>query len=121
MVENAKTKKRGTVHNLASSTVYITGGNITSTATNGIALTNFGTATIGDDDGTIVVSTPVLRGVTTGVNNTGGTLNFYDGIIKGTSDTIIGNTPNEPNNTHEVTPNEVIGGTTYHTVYLADD
>ncbi len=109
--------KRGTVQNLASSTMYITGGTIESSAAGGIALTNLGTATLGIKDGNIITSSPILKGVTIGVNNTG-TLKFYDGIIKGTTTTVSGTIAEEEDNSTEINADEIIDGITYHTLSL---
>ena len=112
--------KRGTIQNLASSTIYITGGTITTTAADGIAFTNLGTVTIGDDDGTISNTTPSLRGITAGVNNTG-TLSFYDGIIKGVNNIVSGTIANKPTGSHDVNGTEVINNITYNTLSLEAD
>ncbi len=114
-VENSN--KRGTVQNLANGTMYITGGTIVSTEVNGVALNNLGTTTIGTKDGNINTSTPVLQGVYTGINNTG-TLNFYDGIIKATTDLVVGTIADEETNANEVNGTELINGTTYQTLTL---
>lgn len=114
-VENSN--HRGTVQNLANSTITITGGTITSSATNGIAFTNLGTATIGIKDGNISSSSPILNGLTTGVNNTG-TLNFYDGIIRGTNITIDGNINEIEDNATRIDSTETINGVTYQTTTL---
>lgn len=84
--------KRGTVQNQTGSTLIITGGTINSTATNGIGVTNNGTATIGTDDGTINSATPIMMGDGNGLYNNG-TCYFYDGIFKGKSAAIQGTTP----------------------------
>ena len=116
VVEN--NNKRGTVQNLANGTLYILGGTIESFATNGVGFNNLGTASIGIKDGSINSSSPIVKGAATGVNNTG-TLNFYDGILKGTTNTVNGTISDEEDNSVEVNNTEIIDGVTYHTLTLA--
>ena len=49
----------------------------------GIAIQNFGTLSVGVNDGIISLAAPRIIGGTTAIQNTG-TLNYYDGIISGT-------------------------------------
>ena len=56
---------------------------------------------IGDDDGTISSSSPVIQGETYAIHNEH-TLNFYDGIIKGKTGTVDGTITNEAANSQEV-------------------
>lgn len=109
--------KRGTVHNLASSTLLVTGGTIESVASGGIGVSNFGTVTFGANDGNISTTSPVIKGLAIGVYNTS-TLNFYDGIFKGQTNAIVGNITNQEANSTQVNGNEVIDGVTYKTLYL---
>ncbi len=111
------TNRRGTVQNLANGTLFIKGGIIESSNANGIAVTNLGTTTIGTKDGNIITTTPVIKGIEIGVNNTG-TFNFYDGIIKGTIKIIDGVINDKENSSIEVTNNEIINGITYYTLTL---
>ena len=76
---------------------YSTPGN------NAVALGVYGTgiAYIGDDDGTISSSSPVIQGETYAIHNEH-TLNFYDGIIKGKTGTVDGTITNEAANSQEV-------------------
>ncbi len=109
---------RGTVQNLANSTIEITGGTIVSTAANGIAFTNLGTATVGNDDGNISTTSPVFRGTGSGIKNTG-TLNIYDGILRSSgSSPLSGNYTSLATNSEPVTGTETINGVTYNTWYL---
>ena len=110
------TNARGTVQNLAAGTLEITGGTIVSVATNGIGVTNLGTATIGVKDGVISTTSPIIQGVGRGVNNTG-TLNFYDGIFRGQSSPMSGNIA-DSDGTY-TTGSEVVDMVTYQTGYLS--
>ena len=69
---------RATVHNLASSTLIITGGTIVSTSA--IAVTNAGTMTIGTQDNNPDPTTLSIQGVTYGVYASAN-FNYYDGTI----------------------------------------
>lgn len=63
--------------------------------TKGIAITNTGTLTIGQNDETVSTTCPEISGSEKGVKNTK-TLNFYDGIITG-SVALEGNVTNRAN------------------------
>ena len=76
---SAATSERGTVQNLASSTMYIKGGTIISTGLSGVV--NAGTLTIGIKDGT-VYNLPHIRGIEYGIDSTL-TFSYYDGVIYG--------------------------------------
>ena len=108
--------ERGTVHNIANGTVTILGGTII--ATNQLAVANLGTLTIGSDDGLINTASPVIQGKTYGVKSTT-SFNFYDGIIKGVTDSYSG-TAVENESTQEVNNTETINGETYKTIYLEE-
>ena len=118
--EYASNNKRGTVQNLSYNnklgTMVITGGTIESFATNGVGVSNSANLTIGVDDGNVSTSVPLIKGIGTGVINTG-TFNFYDGILKGQSNAISGNVVTNQNNSI-VTSSEVIDGVTYQVKYL---
>ena len=107
---------RGTVHNLAGSTLVITGGTIISTTNQ--ALYNKGTLTIGIRDGVIDITAPIFQGATYGINSTTN-FNFYDGIVKGVTAAF----QNEARVTgYEVGSTlahgtEMIDGVTYKTAY----
>lgn len=107
--------ERGTVQNQPSSTMTINGGIIVSTTQQ--AVSNAGTLTIGTKDGSISVTTPDLRGATYGVTNTS-TFNYYDGVLKGITDSISGNVNAMETNSTRVNTTEVIEGHTYHKTYL---
>lgn len=82
---------RGAVQN-AGGKVIITGGTITSTV--GPAIVNQANATtiLGIEDGTIGNTTPAIQGKTYGVKTSGANsaFNFFDGIVKGQTDSISG-------------------------------
>lgn len=118
-IMNNPTMERGTVQNLANGTMIIKGGTIEGTA--GLAVSNYGTLTLGvKSDGSISTSVPEIIGkVSYGLNNNG-TLNYYDGIIKGITDAITGNIDDQEPNTVVHNGTEQIGGQTYKTVYLEE-
>ena len=108
--------ERGTVQNQSKSTMTITGGVIISTTQQAVN-NNGGTLTIGTKDGNISVTTPDLRGATYGLTNTS-TFNYYDGVIKGITNSINGNITQMETNATRVNTTEVIEGNTYHKTYL---
>ena len=69
------------------------------------------------NNGTINTSTPTIIGETYGLKSSG-TLNFYDGIIKGITDGISGTITNQEVNTQIKNGTEVINGKTYKMQYL---
>ena len=107
--------ERAAVQNLANSTITITGGTIVSQYQQGVK--NEGTLTIGEKDGTISTTSPVIQGFTYGVTNTS-TLNYYDGIIKGITNEVSGSITEREANTNIVHGTEVIGTDTYKTQIL---
>jgi uncharacterized repeat protein (TIGR02543 family) len=95
---SSTTSARATIHNKSNGTVTILGGSITSSG--GYAIYNEkGTLTIGEKDGAHSVLTPIIQGKTYGIiAYSTYTYNFYDGIIKGRTNSIgivttNGNTP----------------------------
>ena len=106
---------RGTIHNLLGGTVTITGGKIESTAQH--AITSDSTVIIGTKDGNINTSSPEIIGKKYGIY-TLGTLNFYDGIIKGGTDTIDGTITEIEDDSREVDGTETISGETFATKTL---
>ena len=68
-----------------SPTIIITGGSITATSGPGIEK-SLGVLTLGENTGGYPSTTvPSITGSTYGVQNNGGTFNFYDGILKGST------------------------------------
>ena len=106
---------RGTVQNLTGGTVYITGGTIINSVQQ--AISNEGTMTIGAKDGNINTSSPNIRGETSCIESLG-TLNYYDGILKGITGVISGTISDQETNTQIVDTTEVIDGKTYLVEYL---
>ena len=100
---------------LNETTMTITGGNIKSTAQNGV--NNTGTLTIGQKDGNINTSSPSISGIINGLNNTG-TFKFYDGTIRGITNSINGNVSEIEDNSTRVDDTELFEGTTYQRTYL---
>ena len=112
---SGSTLDRATVHNLSGGTVTITGGTIVGTKQQ--AISNEGTLTIGTKDGNVNTSSPVIIGETCGLENVN-IFNYYDGIIKGRTESITGTITEQESNTTVVNGTEVIDGKTYVTVQL---
>ena len=71
------------IENIGTGTVNMTGGNI-DTSRNGITNNNGGIINIGVKDGTVNKESPIIKSSSdNGIYNGNGTLNFYDGTIKG--------------------------------------
>lgn len=74
----------------------ITGGTINATAGSGILISS-GTLNLGDDEGGYPsTEIPSITGSTYGVKNDGGTFNFYDGILTGSTHATSGIVTNTP-------------------------
>ena len=110
--------QRGAVQN-GSGTLIITGGTIISKSANAAngpsGVQNAGTLRIGDDDGTITSSTPVIQAKKYGVYNTG-TFNFYDGKLMGVQGSVSGSITNHAGSYVDTT--ETIGSDTFYVKYL---
>ena len=106
---------RGAVHNLQGGTVTITGGKIEGTVQQ--AISSDSTVIIGTKDGNINTSSPEIIGGTYAILTTG-TLKFYDGIIKGGTDTIDGTITEIEDDSREVDGTETISGETFATKTL---
>ena len=111
------TGERGTVQNLAGSTMVITGGTIVSTTNQ--ALYNQGTLTIGTKDGSIDITSPAFIGVTNGIKSTTN-FNFYDGIAKGKTAAIENESKvsDKEDGSSIVHGTEIIDEEEYKTAYL---
>ena len=112
----ATSSERASVHNLNSGTVKIFGGEVISTDQQAVK-NESGTLIIGDNDGFVDSSSPILQGKTYGV--TGSAFSFYDGVIKG------GNTAVEDENVMTYDANstlihdvESIDSVNYNKIYL---
>ena len=78
---------RGAIQVLPDGELNVTGGTIIGVNQYGIA--NEGITTIGNSEDDIDATSPVIEGNTDGIRNVG-TLNFYDGIIRGKDNAING-------------------------------
>ncbi len=107
------------VENIDTGTIQITGGTIISETGKGVD--NKGTLIIGTDDAEVHTDSPVIQGYTNGVTTTtAGTLEFYDGIVKGKTSAF-----NDENYIDTIDSNstldhstEQINGDTYRTAFL---
>ena len=90
------------IYNSSNGSINITGGSVTatSTSTNSAGVyNNKGTVTIGEKGGEVNTTVPEIKGKTYGVDSTtAGTINFYDGVVKGIKGAFNGTvTELEPN------------------------
>ena len=120
---SASTSVRATVQNDLNNesltgrpgTITILGGTIVSQ--NFSAVNNVqGTLIIGNKDGNIDTTTPIVRGSQKGVINSA-TFNFYDGKIMGLTGSYTG-TVNDNDGTGIITTSEVFDGDTYTVSYV---
>ena len=93
----------------------ITGGEMIG-ATYGVYTTNY--LTIGSDDGTVHIDSPILKGELYGLYIGGGTVNFNDGVLKGITDAYAGTITNIPKRTEIFEDTETIDSKLYHADYL---
>ena len=107
--------ERATVQNLTGGTVRILGGTII--GVNQQAISNEGTLTIGSKDGSVSTTAPSITGKTYGVKSTS-TFNFYDGIIRGRTDSINGTVSDVETNYQVANDTVTEDGVTYHTACL---
>lgn len=112
---SSTSNQRATVQNLNKGTVTITGGTIMSTGFS--AIENSSTLYIGDKDGNINKTSPIIIGKIYGVNNKS-KFYFYDGIIKGISASINGSIDEIEKNSNKIDSTETIDGNVYKTLYL---
>ena len=112
--------QRGAVQNVNKATVNITGGTIISKSTNNNsgAVQNAGTLTIGVKDGNISATSPELISAKYGVNSNG-TFKFYDGVLKGETNSIKGNIAEMESGSTRNDTTEIIDGVTYYVTYLS--
>ena len=114
---SASTTERATVHNFkAGGTITITGGTIISPYFSGVN-NAAGTLIIGNDDGTIDITSPIIRGSSYGVTNSA-TFNFYDGKLMGVTNAISGSVSSKVQGSVVTNSTEIIDGITYKTAYL---
>ena len=111
----ATTPVRAAVQNhTAGGTINILSGTIIAPNFSAVVI-EAGTVNIGDDDGTIDATTPVLRGRNYAVVNSA-TFNFYDGKLMGQDGIVSGNTNNHVGSYVDTT--ETIGSDSYFVRYL---
>ena len=107
---------RATIQNVGTNgTITITGGTIIGTTQH--AISGDGPIIIGIKDSNISSTSPVIRGKQYGVWASG-TLDFYDGAIKGVADPIYGTITDTEANSTQFTGTETIGSDTYKTLHL---
>lgn len=107
---------RATIQNVGTNgTITITGGTIIGTTQH--AISGDGPIIIGIKDSNISSTSPAIRGKQYGVWASG-TLDFYDGAIKGVADPIYGTITDTEANSTQVTGTETIGSDTYKTLHL---
>lgn len=82
---------RGVIQ-VTGGTAIIRGGTISSATGPGIVNQASGTLILGEEDGTAGNTTPIIQGHTYGVktSGSGSSFRFYDGIVKGVTDSISG-------------------------------
>ena len=86
---------RGAIQNLVNDshvgTIIITGGTVESSTGPAIVNQSGTILTIGTEDGTATSTTPEIKGLTYGViNSSNAVFNFYDGIVKGKTNSVSG-------------------------------
>ena len=114
--ENYDNLERGTVQNLPNGTITITDATIIANVQH--AISNEGTLILGvKDDGNLSNTSPLVVGKVYGVNSIG-TFNYYDGVIKGISEAILGTVSEMQSNTQIKNDTELINTDTYKTVEL---
>jgi len=111
----------GVFSNGTSAFTEITGGEFKGNNGNGIDLTA-GTVTVGKQEDELNITNPSIVGSTYGINISGGTAYFYNGVFKGQTSGINGTIPSENIRVnHKIaTDTEEISGTTYNTAYLTN-
>ena len=105
---------RGAIQNLNRGTIIITGGTIESSTSHAIVNQSGCTLTLGTKDNNLNSSTPVIQGKKYGIQNKA-TLKFYDGIVKGVTDSISGTITDTETGATRVDDTETIGTDTYNT------
>ena len=112
----------GTITSTSDDAIYyrgsltITGGTVISESKSGIS--SEGTITIGNDEGNISVSSPMIQGNTYGVSDNWNRMYFYDGILKGKTAGYNGTPQAFATNATVTFDTEEIDGETYNTAYL---
>ena len=115
----SKNTNRAAVDNYGG-TLNITGGTIVSKGWSAVIARSSGkTTTIGTNDETVDITTPVLRGVRYGLERTDGTVEVYDGLFE-SLDNVTAYTGTIDNKTSYSWTNGsvVVDGVTYHATYF---
>ena len=99
------------------SNISINGGKLESANAYGI-YHKYGILNIGTNDGVIDIDSPFIKGITYGVYLQNGTMNFYDGVLKGKTSGYYGTFSTIEDATVIKTSNEIIDGDTFITNYL---
>ena len=94
-IDNSDVTAKNTVVNLSAATSNIkNNSSIISNTGIGISIASNSTLTIGEtitaQDHTVSQTYPLIKGETYGISNSGSTVNFFDGIIKGKTNSING-------------------------------
>ena len=105
---------RGAIQNLNKGTIIITGGTIVSSTSHAIVNQSGCTITLGTKDNNLDSTTPVIQGKKYGIQNKA-TFKFYDGIVKGVTDSISGTITDTETGATRVDDTETIGTDTYNT------
>lgn len=114
-VESIANLERGTITCMPEGTVIVKGGTIVNTKQH--AISNLGTVIIGTNDNEITSSTPVIMGYVNGVYNLG-TVEFYDGIVKGISNPFSSLVSVTAPNSKTISGTELIDNYIYKTEHL---
>ena len=140
---NITGKTNGIVNGSSASYIEINGGNIKGQNNNGVNINNCNTninggiieggvygvytnqdydtytTQLGDNDSNVAIDAPVLKGELFGLYINKGTLNFYDGVLKGQNEGFIGQITNIADRTElYYEDDEVINEVNYQVVYL---
>ena len=93
-------------------------GGVIEGATFGVSKGSTNALTLGKNDGTINIDSPVLKGDTYGLYITAGNVNFYDGILKGITDRYYGNLNALADHAQVFEDTEVLDKKNFLTAYL---
>ena len=129
-LENAaaqnKNDDRATVTNTESGKLIILGGTIVAKKNAGVSNEKKGIMTIGTEGGNVSIEEPIIIGNTTGLSIKAdgytGTINFYDGVIKGRNATISNSdyVSDTENGFDVYESTEIIDDKTYQIAYLKE-
>ena len=114
-IESITNIERGTITCMQEGTAIVKGGTIVNTKQH--AISNLGTVIIGTNDNEITSSTPVIMGYVNGVYNLG-TVEFYDGIVKGISNPFSSLVSVTAPNSKTISGTELIDNYIYKTEHL---